>query len=80
MEAFAHVFAVESLVERIHSADSFQNVVKVMLDDKRLTWGRMVVISEVALLLIHKYPHQRDELMQVMTDAFTINKGEWNKL
>ncbi len=80
MEAFAHVFAVESLVERIHSPDSFRNVVKVMLGDKKLTWGRVVVICEVALLLVHKYPHLRDELMQVMSDACSINNGEWNKL
>ena len=80
MDAFAHVFAIESLIETIDSAETFRSVIKVMLADRKLSWGRVVIICEVALLLVHKFPHQREDILQVMSDAFSISRGVWSKL
>ena len=80
MDSFAHFIAVESLIQSVDSPETFRGIVRVMLGDKRLTWGRVVVISEVALSLVQKYPEMREGIMQVMSDACNVRGGVWDKL
>ena len=80
MDNITHFVVLESLMGAIDSADAFRSVVKVMLGDKKLSWGRVVVICEVAIALVQRFPCQRDQIMQVMVDACNISSGTWNKL
>ena len=80
MDSFTHFIAVESLVQSVDSLETFRGIIRVMLGDKRLTWGRVVVISEVALSLVHRYPEMREDIMKVMSDACNVRAGIWDKL
>ena len=80
MDNLSHFVILESLMGTIDSPGSFRSVVRVMLGDRKLSWGRVVVICEVALALVQRFPADRDQIMQVMMDACNISSGMWNKL
>ncbi len=80
MDNITHFVIMESLTGSIDSASAFRSVVKVMLGDKKLSWGRVLIICEVAIGLVKRFPAQRDQIMQVMVDACNISSGSWNSL
>ena len=80
LDGYGSCFALDALIGSIDSPDAFRAVVKVMLSDRKLSWGRVVIICEVAMALAHKNPRDKDEIMQVMIDACNISSGHWMKL
>ncbi len=80
MDNITHFVIMESLAGSIDSASAFRSVIRVMLGDKKLSWGRIVIICEVAIGLVKRFPNQKDDIMQVMVDACNITSGTWNTL
>ena len=60
MEEHARILSL--ITSGITGWKEFRDAIRVMTMDRRLTWGRIVVVAEVAMDLIRRYPDQRNEI------------------
>ncbi len=75
-----HTRILSLITSGITNSQEFRNAIRVMTLDRWLTWGRIVVVAEVTMDLIRKYPEERNEIFQVLIDYCTVSQGHWNRI
>ncbi len=75
-----HSRILSLITSGISGSHDFRNAIRVMTMDRRLTWGRIIVVAEVAMDLIRRFPDERNEIFQVLVDYCSISQGHWNRI
>ena len=78
MEAHRHILSM--ITSGISTPEQLRDAIRVMAMDRKMTWGRVVVVAEVTMDLVQRYPLQRDAFFQVLIDYCNISFAYWTRL